>query len=170
MLPVSPSLRRCFAPGVIRVDDALCGAARCRGVALCQRGICAFKVIVGHAPLVDLQADRIGWVIRLGASRRRCRNRRNRQNCQSRNAHSKSPLRLQTWPARHRDRRPALRRRLSGDLARHVDRQASLIWATLAIVSRTRCSALRAAPQSRDPLHGPRNMGPGSAAHHAAKA
>jgi hypothetical protein len=50
MPPVSPSLRRCFAPGVIRVDDALCGAARCRGIALCQRGIGAFKVIVGHAP------------------------------------------------------------------------------------------------------------------------
>ena len=65
MPPVSPSRRRCFAPRVIRVDDALCGAARCRGIALCQRGIGAFKVIVGHAPLVDLQADRIGRVIRL---------------------------------------------------------------------------------------------------------
>jgi hypothetical protein len=68
------SRRRCFAPRVIRVDDALCGAARCRSIALWQRGIGAFKVIVVPA-LVDLQADRIGRVIRLGASRRRCRKR-----------------------------------------------------------------------------------------------
>jgi hypothetical protein len=168
MPPVSPSRRRCFAPGVIRVDDALCGAARCRGAALCQRGIGAFKVIVGHAPLVDLQADRIGRVIRLGESRCRCQNARHRQNCQSRNAHSKSPLRLQTWPARHRDRRPALRRQLSGDLAWHVDRQASLIRATLAIVYRTRAAPfalLRRAGTYLDTC----KVGPGSAAHHAAK-
>ena len=86
MPPVSPSRRRCFAPPVIRVDDALCGAARCRGIALWQRGIGAFKVIVVPA-LVDLQADRIGRVISLGPSRRRRQNRRNHQNRQSRNAH-----------------------------------------------------------------------------------
>ena len=86
MVPVSPSRRRCFAPPVIRVDDALCGAARCRGIALWQRSIGAFKVIVVPA-LVDLQADRIGRVISLGPSRRRRQNRRNHQNRESRNAH-----------------------------------------------------------------------------------
>jgi len=43
-----------FWAGVIRIDDALGGAARCRHVALCERGIGAFEVIVFPA-LVDLQ-------------------------------------------------------------------------------------------------------------------
>ena len=75
-----------FRTGVIRVDDALSGAARCRHVALCQRGIGAFEVIVVPA-LVDLQADRIVRIIRLGLSRRRCRSHPNCQNRQSQNAH-----------------------------------------------------------------------------------
>jgi hypothetical protein len=83
---MSSRRRRCFAPCVIRVDDALCGAARCRGVALWQRGIGAFKVIVVEA-LVDLQADRIGRVIRLGPSRRRRQSHRDHQHRQSWNAH-----------------------------------------------------------------------------------
>ena len=92
MPPVSPSRRRCFGPRVIRVDDALCGAARCGGIALCQRGIAALKIIVVPA-LVYLQADRIGRVVGLGASRRRCRYRRD-QNCKSQTAHENLPGRL----------------------------------------------------------------------------
>jgi hypothetical protein len=38
-----------------------------------------------------------------------------------------------------------------------------------ALVSRTRCSVFYAAPQSRDPTSHRLRMGPGSAAHHAAK-
>ncbi len=75
-----------FWAGVIRVDDALGGAARRRHVALCQRGIGAFEVIVFPA-LVDLQADRIVRIIGLGSSRRRCRSHPNCQNRQSQNAH-----------------------------------------------------------------------------------
>src|SRR5260370_26833305 len=77
-----------FWAGVIRVDDALGGAARRRHVALCQRGIGAFEVIVFPA-LVDLQADRIVRIIRLSPSRRRCRSHPNCQNRQSQNAHRK---------------------------------------------------------------------------------
>src|SRR5882757_328387 len=86
MPPVSSRCTR-----VIRVDDALCGAARCRHIALCQRGVGAFEVIVVPA-LVDLQADRIGRVIGLGPSRRRFQNRHNRQDRQSQKAHRKSPF------------------------------------------------------------------------------
>jgi hypothetical protein len=67
-----------FWAGVIRIDDALGCAARCRHVALCQRGIGAFEVIVLPA-LVDLQADRVVRIIGLGSSRRRCRSH---PNCQ----------------------------------------------------------------------------------------
>ena len=76
----------CFWARVIRVDDALGGAARCRHIALCQRGIGAFEVIVFPA-LVDLQADRIVRIIRLGPSRRRCRSHPNCKNRQRQNAH-----------------------------------------------------------------------------------
>ena len=76
----------CLWAGVVRVDDALGCAARCRHVALCQRGIGAFEVIVFPA-LVDLQADRIVRIIGLGPSRRRCRSHPNCQNRQSQNAH-----------------------------------------------------------------------------------
>src|SRR5258708_23423904 len=75
-----------FWAGVIRIDDALGGAARCRHIALCQRGIGAFEVIVFPA-LVDLQADRIVLIIRLGPSRRRFRSHPHCQNRQSQNAH-----------------------------------------------------------------------------------
>jgi hypothetical protein len=75
-----------FWAGVIRVDDALGGAARCRHVALCQRGIGAFEVIVVPA-LVDLQADRIVRIIGLGVGRRHCRSHPDCQNRQSQNAH-----------------------------------------------------------------------------------
>ena len=53
----------------IWIDDAHGVAARCRPSALLQRGIGAFDVGVLHA--VDLQADRIVRIIRLGPSRRR---------------------------------------------------------------------------------------------------
>jgi len=75
-----------FWAGVIRIDDALGCAARCRHVALCQRGIGAFEVIVLPA-LVDLQADRVVRIIGLGSSRRRCRSHPNCQNRQSQNPH-----------------------------------------------------------------------------------
>jgi hypothetical protein len=80
--PDSACRRGCFAPRVIGINDALCGAARCRGVALIKRSVATFKVIVVPA-LVDLQADRVGGVIRLGPGRRSRRNRRDNQNCQS---------------------------------------------------------------------------------------
>ena len=86
----APSLRRGLAPRVIRVDDAHRGAARCRHLALWQRGVGALKVEVGDA-LEDLQADRIGRVIRLGARRRRGRNRRDRQHRHSKDAHRNLP-------------------------------------------------------------------------------
>jgi hypothetical protein len=76
--------------GIIWIDHALAAAARCRHIALCQRGIGALDIIPLIA--VGLQADRIGWVIHLGASRRRCRSRRDCQNCQSQNAHQGFPL------------------------------------------------------------------------------
>ena len=72
--PVALS-RRLFGAGVIWIDDALCGAARCRHVALCQRGIAAFEIEIRHAS-INLQADRILRIIGLGQSRRRRQNRR----------------------------------------------------------------------------------------------
>ena len=62
-----------FCAAVIRVDDALCSAARRGHLALRQRGVSAFEVIVGKA-LIDLQADRIPGIIGLGAGRRHCWN------------------------------------------------------------------------------------------------
>src|SRR5712664_745620 len=69
----------------IWIDDALGGAARRRLSALWQRGIAAFDVAALY--VVDLQADRVVRIIRLGASRRCRQNRHARQNRQSRNAH-----------------------------------------------------------------------------------
>jgi hypothetical protein len=74
----------------IWIDDALGGPARCRRVALRQRRIAAF-VIVAPSPLIDMQANRIGRIIRLGLSRCPCQDRCERQNRQSRNAHSSLP-------------------------------------------------------------------------------
>jgi hypothetical protein len=73
----------------IWIDVALGGAARRRRVALRQRCVAAF-VIVGP-PAVHMQANRISGIVRLGASRCRCQNRCDRENRQSRNAHSSRP-------------------------------------------------------------------------------
>ena len=73
----------------IWIDDALGAAARCRGVALRQGGIATF-VIVTPSPWVHVQANRISRIVCLGPSRRRRENRRDRQNCQTLNAHQSS--------------------------------------------------------------------------------
>src|SRR4051794_26492977 len=75
-----------FSACVIRVDDALGGAARCRHIALCQRGVTAFEVIVVPA-LIDLQADRITRIIGLRLSRWYRRSRCDCHKCHSQNAH-----------------------------------------------------------------------------------
>ena len=82
---MSPITRGLFRTRKIWIDEALGGAARCRRVALRQRRVAAF-VIVGP-PAVHMQANWISRIVRLGASRCRCQNRRDRQNRQSRNAH-----------------------------------------------------------------------------------
>jgi hypothetical protein len=71
--------------GKIWIDDALGGAARCRRVALRQGRVAAF--VIAAPPAVHMQANRIRRIVRLGSSRRRRRNHRDRQNYQSRNAH-----------------------------------------------------------------------------------
>jgi hypothetical protein len=73
----------------IWIDVALGGAARCRRVALRQRRVAAF-VIVGP-PAVHMQANRISGIVRLGPSRCHRQGRCDRQNRQSRNAHSSHP-------------------------------------------------------------------------------
>src|SRR5258707_14809572 len=60
----------------IWIDDALGGAARCRRVALRQRPVAAFVIVVPAA--VHEQANRISRIIGLGPSRRRRQNRRGR--------------------------------------------------------------------------------------------
>ena len=70
------------------IDDALGGAARCRRVALRQRRVAAF-VIVGSAA-VHVQANRISRIVRLGR-RWPYRDRPDRQNRQSQNAHRNLP-------------------------------------------------------------------------------
>jgi hypothetical protein len=75
-----------FHASKIWIDDARGSAARCRRVALRQRRVAAF-VIVGAPLLVNMQANRISRIVRLGPNRCRRQNRRNRQNRQSRNAH-----------------------------------------------------------------------------------
>ena len=75
-----------FHASKIWIDDAHGGAARCRRVALRQRRVAAF-VIVGPPRLVNMQANRISRIVRLGPNGCRRQNRRNRQNRQSRNAH-----------------------------------------------------------------------------------
>jgi hypothetical protein len=102
--PASPCRWGGFARRVIGIDDALCGPARCRGVALWQRRVGAFKVIVIEA-LIDLQADRISGVIGLGPSRRRHQNRCRNQDCQSWNAH---PSLLESLEQRPRTRDPVV--------------------------------------------------------------
>src|SRR5882724_4949956 len=79
------SRRTHLRAGKIWIDDALGGTARCSLSALRQRGIAAFDVAALY--VVDLQADRVVRIIRLGASRRCRQNRHARQNRQSRNAH-----------------------------------------------------------------------------------
>jgi hypothetical protein len=91
----------------IWIDDALCRAARCRRVALRQRRVAAF--VIGGPPAVHMQANRISRIVRLGPSRCRCQNRRDRQNHRSRNAHQ-SLL---------RDMRGASRPDGTGVVARH---------------------------------------------------
>ena len=75
-----------FHASKIWIDDAHGGAARCRRVALRQRRVAAF-VIVGPPRLVNMQANRISRIVRLGPNGYRRQNRRNRQNRQSRNPH-----------------------------------------------------------------------------------
>src|SRR4051812_22996722 len=62
LLPLAS--RRGFRACVIGIDEAMRGAARCRHVALGQRGITAFEIIVVPAG-VDLQADRILRIVGL---------------------------------------------------------------------------------------------------------
>ena len=78
-----PILSGHLCTGKIWIDDALGGAARCRRVALRQGRVTAF--VIAAPPAVCVQANRIGRIVRLGPSRRRRQNRRDRQNCQSRN-------------------------------------------------------------------------------------
>ena len=75
-----------FHASKIWIDDAHGGAARCRRVALRQRRVAAI-VIVGPPRLVNMQANWISRIVRLGPNGCRRQNRRNRQNRQSRNAH-----------------------------------------------------------------------------------
>jgi hypothetical protein len=67
------------------IDDALGRAARCRLSALGQRSVTAGDVVPRYA--VDLQADRIIRVVRLGLRWCRSQNCWGRQNRESRNAH-----------------------------------------------------------------------------------
>jgi hypothetical protein len=62
-----PITRGFFRAREIWIDDALCCAARCRRVALRQRRVAAF-VIVGPQG-VDVQANRVSRIIRLGRHR-----------------------------------------------------------------------------------------------------
>jgi hypothetical protein len=80
-----PSVRGRVRACKIWIDDALGGAARRRLGALRQRGIAAFDAAAAQA--VDLQANWIVRIVRLGPSRCRRQNRRDRQNRQSRNPH-----------------------------------------------------------------------------------
>jgi len=89
MAPVSSS-RRGRGARVIRVDDALGGAARCRLSTLRQRGVTALDVAAAVSGY-DLKADRIVRAISLGQSRRCHQNRDGRQDRQSRNAHHHLP-------------------------------------------------------------------------------
>src|SRR3954467_1310365 len=82
-----PSLRA----RVIRVDDALGGPAGGGHLALGDRGVAAFEVVVVPA-LVDLQADRIVRVVGLGACGRHRRNRCDGQDRKAWKPHRKSPL------------------------------------------------------------------------------
>ena len=88
------SLRPCCAR-IVGIDDTLCRACRCRGVALWQRRVAAIVIVVSPGP--DMQANRKSRIIRLGASRRCYRNRRDRQNRQSLHAHPNLPC-SQTRP------------------------------------------------------------------------
>ena len=88
------SLRPCCAR-IVGIDDTLCRACRCRGVALWQRRVAAIVIVVSPGP--DMQANRKSRIIRLGASRPRYRNRRDRQNRQSQHAHPNLPC-SQTRP------------------------------------------------------------------------
>jgi len=88
------SLRPCCAR-IVGIDDTLSRACRCRGVALWQRRVAAIVIVVPPGP--DMQANRKSRIIRLGASRRRYRNRRDRQNRQSQHAHPHLPC-SQTRP------------------------------------------------------------------------
>ena len=102
--------------GKIWIDDALGGAARCRRVALRRRRVAAFVIAATSA--VHMQANRISRIVSLGSNRHPRRNRRDRQNCQSRNAH-RSLLRDMRGAA-HRSRSHCIFR--SG-LAGFLDRQ-----------------------------------------------
>ena len=118
--------RRLFGAGVIWINDALCGAPRCRHVTLCQRGIAAFEIEIRHAS-INLQADRILRIIRLGQGWRCRQNRRHCENRQSQNAHRNLPRywhytaftarkerrRLRTVPLEQRKYSPAAEARLS---------------------------------------------------------
>jgi hypothetical protein len=77
MPPIMSSRHLHLRARKIWIDDALGSAARCRLGALRQRGIAAFDEALFVA--VELQADRIVRTIRLGPSRRRRQNRRDRQ-------------------------------------------------------------------------------------------
>src|SRR5260370_9787975 len=48
-----------FRAGVIRIDDALGGAARCRHIALCQRGVGAFDGAAEAVPIAKIVKARM---------------------------------------------------------------------------------------------------------------
>ena len=99
------SARRLLWTGVIWIDDAHGGAARRRPAALLQRGIGAFVIAVVPAG-VDLQADRVGRIVGLGASRWCGQRRGSGQNDQSRNAHWNLPRKIDALPHQPAARAP----------------------------------------------------------------
>src|SRR5690348_3224474 len=76
---------------IVGVDHAGSRAARRGGLALPHRLVGALEIIVDHAALVDLETDRIIWIVSLGPRRRRGIGRAERHNRQSRNAHHDLP-------------------------------------------------------------------------------
>jgi hypothetical protein len=150
-----------FHASKIWIDDAHGGAARCRRVALRQRRVAAF-VIVGPPRLVNMQANWISGIVRLGPNGCRRQNRRNRQNRQSRNAHQSL---LRDIRAESPTKRAAIPHQSAPDAGRQSFHRWGWEDATLALLKcrmsqeRVRkipvnCSGRRS-PSKSGGLHGP---------------
>ena len=105
--PVASLRSRCAR--IVGIDDTQCRASRCRRVALWQRRVAAIVVVVPSGE--DMQANRKSRIIRLGASRRRYRNHRDRQNRQSQHAHPNVPC---SQTRQHSDNLVPVRERIAG--------------------------------------------------------